>query len=311
MPRFVYCMILASACAGAPGDPSEVTTAPQAASSSGAGVTGDEASGSSSVGPVTTTTMATGTTNADPDPATSEGAPTTEAGSSESSEGGVMCLAATAACTDVAQCCAGLECGTTSLGQVCCGLEGVGCNTPNGEDCCGDLLCVAGTCGYDVEDSCQAPCTIPPALALEKQRLATIGGSFLGICGDANHTYGYHVPAANLPDSDYSLEGAANVPVCEWHAAAIDIGMDWPASRDWLKWLIPRIAADEIKGVAEVIGSYDGVNVRYWSDSSGWSVDGIAYEGDGHDTWTHVAIYRSTALEDHGVLAGWTANGGP
>ncbi len=64
-------------------------------------------------------------------------------------------------------------------------------------------------------------------------------------------------------------------------------------------------------GIPEVIGSYDGVNVRYWSDSSGWSTDGVPYQGQGHDTWTHVSIYRSTALEDHRVLAGWSATAGP
>jgi hypothetical protein len=191
-------------------------------------------------------------------------------------------------------------------------LEGIPCNTPNGEDCCGDLLCVNGACGYETSSpACQGPCFAAPALALEKQRLASIGGSFLGICGDANHTYGYHVPAANLPSSDYSMEGAANVPVCEWHACAIDIGMDWPASRDWLKWLIQEIAVDNIQGIAEVIGSYDGVDVRYWSDDSGWSTNGIPYTGSGHDTWTHVSIYRSTALVDHHILSGWTATGGP
>jgi murein DD-endopeptidase MepM/ murein hydrolase activator NlpD len=30
--------------------------------------------------------------------------------------------------------------------MVCCGLEGTSCATPNGEDCCGDQLCVGGTC---------------------------------------------------------------------------------------------------------------------------------------------------------------------
>jgi len=205
-----------------------------------------------------------------------------------------------------------LSCGQTSLGQVCCGGEGASCATENGEDCCDDLLCIAGKCGYQLDPgSCEAPCKAPPALELEKQRLANIGGSFLGICGDANHTYGYHLPAAQLPSSDYSMQGALNVPVCEWYASAIDIGMDWPASRDWLKWLIVAIQKDDIKGIAEVIGSYDGVDVRYWSDSSGWSVNGQPYSGSGHDTWSHVSIYRSTALVDHGILAGWTANGGP
>jgi hypothetical protein len=85
--------------------------------------------------------------------------------------------------------------------------------------------------------------------------------------------------------------------------------MSWAASRTWLKWLIGEIKADRIKDIAEVIGSYDGKNVRYWSDGSGWSTDGVPYNGTGHDTWTHVAVYRSTATADHKILDGWTANG--
>jgi hypothetical protein len=224
---------------------------------------------------------------------------------------GGMCLPATEPCQADAECCGDLLCGSTSLGQTCCGWEGEPCSTENGEDCCGNLLCVDGACGYDVQNSCASPCTNsqPPALRREHLRLDNIGGSFLGICGDANHTYGYHVPAALLPSSDYSMEGAANVPVCDWHAAAIDLGMDWPASREWLMWLIEQIQTDAIQGIAEVIGSYDGVNVRYWSDSSGWSTEGVEYQGSGHDSWTHVAVYRSTTLDDHGILAGWTADG--
>lgn len=226
--------------------------------------------------------------------------------------GNPTCGVATTACSNKSQCCDGLECGTTTLGQVCCGMEGASCATENGEDCCGDLLCVNGACGYDTgSTSCEGPCFPAPALAIEKQRLTALGGDFLGICGDENHLYGYHLPAAKLPDSDYSMQGAANDPVCEWHACAIDIGMNWSASRDWLKWLIGEIASDNIKGIAEVIGSYDGYDVRYWSDSSGWSVNGIPYDGSGHDSWTHVSIYRSTALDDHHILSGWTANGGP
>lgn len=221
-----------------------------------------------------------------------------------------QCFEATQSCDDDLQCCSGLSCGHTSLGQVCCGGEGASCATANGEDCCGNLLCVDGKCGYQLDPgSCSSPCTPAPALLVERKRLDNIGGSFLGICGDANHTYGYHVPAAKLPSSDYSLQGPLNVPVCDWNGCAIDIGMDWPASRDWLRWLIQEIRADRIQGIAEVIGSYDGTHVRYWSDSSGWSTDGVAYQGSGHDTWTHVAIYRSTTLDDHHLLFGWTANG--
>lgn len=145
-----------------------------------------------------------------------------------------------------------------------------------------------------------------PGLLAELPRLNTVRAQLLGICGDANHTWGYHVarPAAG----DYSLSGAANRPAGDY-CCAIDVGMGWPASRDWLRWLIREIREDRIQGVAEVIGSYDVRNVRYWSDASGWHEDGVPYQGDGHDSWTHIGIYRSTALTDHRLLAGWTPHG--
>lgn len=220
------------------------------------------------------------------------------------------CLVPTQACEGTDQCCEGRTCGDTSLGHVCCGEAGASCATPNGEDCCGALLCITGTCGFPA--TCAGPsCLEPPALLIEKDRLSRIGGTFLGICGDAAHTYGYHVPAARLPSSDYSLRGAANDPVCVWEAAAIDIGMDWPASRTWLPWLIREIREDRIQGIYEVIGSLDGVSARYWSDDDGWGDAGVPYTGEGHISHTHVSIYRSTTLVDHHLLDGWRADGGP
>lgn len=149
-------------------------------------------------------------------------------------------------------------------------------------------------------------CQCAPGLEIEIQRLQTIGGSLLGCVGDQNHDFGPHL--CDPPPGDYSLDGPENKPVGDY-ACAIDIGADWPASRQWLQWLITEIREDRITGLLEVIGSFDGEYVRYWSDHTGWQQEGVAYQGTGHDTWMHVAIYRSTALEDHKILAGWTATG--
>jgi len=152
-------------------------------------------------------------------------------------------------------------------------------------------------------------CEEAPGLVIEKRRLIdVIGGTFLGIIGDANHSFGFHL--CSPPSGDYSREGTANQPLGDY-ACALDVGMNWPASRQWLTWLITEIREDRITGIAEVIGSFDGKNVRYWSDSETpeWQQNGVTYTGTGHDTWTHVAIYRSTAKQDHKILAGWTANG--
>lgn len=134
----------------------------------------------------------------------------------------------------------------------------------------------------------------------------------LGTCGDANHSFGAHLPANELPANDYSVTGNVNQPVQDRNACcAIDIGMHWPASREWLAWLIKSIREDRIKGIFEVIGSFDGKNVRYWSvhNTPDWPQNGEKYHGQGHDHWTHVAIGRRDTSTDRGLLAGWTAKG--
>jgi len=161
-------------------------------------------------------------------------------------------------------------------------------------------------------------CVEPLGLKAEKARTNDIGATFEGICGDSNHDYGYHVPAHVLrqtkPD-DGSLQGTVNEPVCAAHAAAIDIGMNWPASRQWLKWLIGEIRAGRITGVAEVIGSYsDDKHVMYWSSTATpkWPDVGRDYYergGEGHYSWSHVAVFRSTTDRDHGLLRGWSRAG--
>jgi hypothetical protein len=159
-------------------------------------------------------------------------------------------------------------------------------------------------------------CVEPPGLIAEKQRLGPLGASFSGICGDSKHNYGFHRAPNQIPRSDYSLRGDRNRPVCRDHAAAIDIGMNWPASRAWLKWLIGEIRAGRITGVSEVIGSYGGRNkVMYWSweETPSWPDVGIDYyrkkDGEGHYDWSHVAVFRSTTNDDQGILRGWTRNG--
>lgn len=150
-----------------------------------------------------------------------------------------------------------------------------------------------------------------PALVIEKNRLKKIGGSFLGIEGDPKHSFGYHLAASELPGDDYSMSGR-NRPIKSTSACcAIDIGMDWKASRKWLAWLITSIRERRITGVAEVIGSFNGRDVRYWSatETPGWQQNGVPYTGEGHDTWTHVSIYRSDVTTDRGILAGWTGTG--
>ncbi|MCY1061153.1 M23 family metallopeptidase [Nannocystis sp. SCPEA4] len=135
-------------------------TSPATSASSGTGP-------SSGATAPTTSGSTSGTTDAEP--TTTADLSTTASSavsSSETSSSGAIpdlpgqCLGATEPCTDASECCAdaGLTCSTTTLGMVCCGLEGAACGTPNGEDCCGDQLCVGGTCiAPDTVPHFQAP----------------------------------------------------------------------------------------------------------------------------------------------------------
>ncbi len=90
----------------------------------------------------------------DDDAATSNAAP-------DGASSGPECLWRAAPCVESDQCCQGLSCDTTYLGRICCGEEGTPCFTENGEDCCRDLLCIDGACGYPStlsSDTCQPSC---------------------------------------------------------------------------------------------------------------------------------------------------------
>lgn len=131
-------------------------------------------------------------------------------------------------------------------------------------------------------------CVIPPALAVERARLAALGGTLFGVCPDDLHGYGHHLPSCRLPADDYSLRYGRGNPQ---HSSAIDIGMDWPRSRQWLLWLVAECRAGRKRGVVEIIGQPTGRPVLYWSQANGWREQ--LYLGAGHDRWTHVGCDRT------------------
>lgn len=132
-----------SACTGGDGAAETDTTAATTASSD------PSSSSSSTTTPPSPTSTSTSTDPTEsPDPSSSSSSEPLTSTAPVIPDMPAQCLAATQPCLDPSECCVadGLTCDTTTLGQVCCGLEGTACVTPNGEDCCGDLLCVAGTC---------------------------------------------------------------------------------------------------------------------------------------------------------------------
>lgn len=142
-------------------------------------------------------------------------------------------------------------------------------------------------------------CVMPYAVQVERDRLAELGATFLGSCGNELHTYGFHLPPCRLPADDYSLRYGRGP---ENQSAAGDFGMDWEGSRTWLALFITELRAGAHPGVVEVIGSLDGKTVNYWCRWQGWKT--TRYTGQGHDTWTHIGFDRTRTQRDQLIFEG-------
>lgn len=97
-----------------------------------------------------------------------------------------VCLELVEACESADQCCSG-ACGETYAGQVCCSEAGGSCKTANGEDCCGTLECVDGTC------------TAPERVVLELDFEVQENGYF---CGPAATRNALSAVMTDLPSQD-------------------------------------------------------------------------------------------------------------
>lgn len=150
-------------------------------------------------------------------------------------------------------------------------------------------------------------CAKPPALKIEEARLKALGGTFLGICGDINHDTGFHLPGCALKSGDYSRRYGVGNP--GW-AAAIDVGMNFAHSRDWLVWLVAQATAGRKPGLCEIIGKPAGKPVLYWAKWHDWKPQ--TYTGVGHDTHSHLGCERNY-LANAGAdlhLLDWSYTGG-
>lgn len=151
-------------------------------------------------------------------------------------------------------------------------------------------------------------CVCAPLIERNIDRARSLGVQILGCCGDANHTYGFHVPAGNLPASDYSRVRSGR-PVSMSYACAGDFGMNQPWSRRWLAWLVASVQAGRFPEVVEIIGSLDGKGALYWARWNGWAVE--RYTGAGHVSWSHVSCDRAFADRTVDVFAGWPSSPAP
>lgn len=151
-----------------------------------------------------------------------------------------------------------------------------------------------------------ASCVCAPVLESTETQARSLGVQVLGCCGDMNHTYGFHVPAAVLPPSDYSRRRSGTPVNMRW-ACAADLGTTHSWGRQWLAWLVGEVKAGRKPMVIEIIGSLDGKTALYWARWNNWVVQ--RYTGQGHITWAHVSLDRGMADQDPQLYEGWGGNG--
>lgn len=157
----------------------------------------------------------------------------------------------------------------------------------------------------------------PPGLQELTDRIEKQIGPFnLGVVGDEYHTYGYHLGGYEVPRGDYSTvlarDRAGITRFGGYWAAAVDIGMGWPASRAWFRWLIDGCKAGRFPDVREVIGSFDGKSCVIWDAIEGGPHKVPFTPGDlsDHRQHSHVSLYRDAVFRSQVALIGaWTATG--
>lgn len=146
-------------------------------------------------------------------------------------------------------------------------------------------------------------CVCAPFTDRNIARAHQLGMQTLGCCGDIHHTYGFHVPASQLPKTDYSLVHSGK-PVDPNQALAGDFAMNTPWARKWLAWFVDQCKAGKMPGVVEVIGSLNGSNVLYWAAWHNWVPQN--YTGSGHKTWAHISGDRAKGNTDTDFFAGFS-----
>lgn len=144
---------------------------------------------------------------------------------------------------------------------------------------------------------------------LERQ----IGPFNKGIMGDQYHFGGYHIGGAEAGPYDYSAQLDRDVAGIEKYggdwAAAVDIGMGWPASREWVLWLVKECQRGKFPDIREIIGSFDGKQCFQWDEPTR---DLFRHPWDDHLDHTHISFYRDAIMRSQvAVIGSWTARGRP
>lgn len=141
-----------------------------------------------------------------------------------------------------------------------------------------------------------------PLQELQRVFEARIGPYWEGTVGDGRHDYGYHLGGLEVATDDYSrvlprdLYGIDKYGG-DW-ASAIDVGMGWKASRDWLKWVVSESSKGNMPDLREVVGSLDGITCWEWDRNTG----GVQQHPPDHILHTHISFYRDSIFRGQNYL---------
>lgn len=144
--------------------------------------------------------------------------------------------------------------------------------------------------------------TSAPVIKAEMDDWIAKGGGNSGICGDVNHTYGFHLAANLVPPDDYSRwrdPNGSDGPYVDWdYCCAGDFDHK---NRSDLRAMHANVLNDLMDGkfpmICEFIGKpWPDKPVYYWAR---WNGIGTLqkYTGSGHDHWSHISWYRSRVDE--------------
>ncbi len=141
-------------------------------------------------------------------------------------------------------------------------------------------------------------CHCAEAIVAEMADWVGLGGVNSGCCGNAAHTYGFHLPGGAVPITDYSRRHETPPPFRMDWACAGDFrhGGD-PALRARHAKVLARLLKGDFPMVCEFIGQVTETGpVYYWGRWNGVTTL-QQYTGSGHTMWSHISWWRSRANE--------------
>ena len=141
-----------------------------------------------------------------------------------------------------------------------------------------------------------------PVIEAEMDDWKAKGGGNSGICGDVNHTYGFHLAANLVSADDYSRwrdPNGSDGPYVDWDyccAGDFDHKND-PTLRAMHANVLNDLMDGKFPMICEFIGKpWPDKPVYYWARWNG--IDTLQkYTGSGHDHWSHISWYRSRVDE--------------